>query len=184
VYDKIELLAFGETYPFSESLPLLNRVFGDNWFTRGTALRHLQLGDTSFLPMICYEDILPSMVRRIWQQDGPSDVLVNGTNDSWYGDTHQPMIHLVLASFRSIETRRALIRSTNTGISAIVDPAGRITQRTGQWVRETLVAKVPVIRNNSATVFMTVGNVTGWLCLALTLWGYWLCRRKTKSRHQ
>lgn len=168
IYDKIELLAFGETFPFSDTLPILGKVFGSNWFTRGTSLQHLQLGETSFLPMICYEDILPSLVRNIWHQDGPSDVLVNVTNDSWYGDTHQPLIHLVLASFRSIETRRALIRSTNTGISAIVDPAGRITQRTGQWTREILVGVVPLIKDDSVTVFMRFGNVLGWLCLALT----------------
>ena len=109
-------------------------------------------------------------------------MLVNGTNDSWYGDTHQPMIHLVLASFRSIETRRAMIRSTNTGISAIVDPAGRIVQRTGQWTRATLVAKVPLIKDGSSTVYMKIGNVVGWLCLALTVWGYWLCRRAARAR--
>jgi len=178
IYDKIELLAFGETFPFSETLPGLGKVFGGSWFTRGTSLRHLQMGDTSFLPMICYEDILPSLVRDIWHHDGPSDVLVNVTNDSWYGDTHQPLIHLVLASFRSIETRRALIRSTNTGISAIVDPAGRITHRTGQWTREALVADVPLIKDDSTTVFMRVGNVLGWLCLLLTIGGWWISRRK------
>lgn len=182
VYDKIELLAFGETFPFSDTLPVLGKLFGDHWFSRGTSLRHLQLGETSFLPMICYEDILPGLVRRIWQQDGPATVLVNGTNDSWYGDTHQPMIHLVLASFRAIETRRALIRSTNTGISAIVDPAGRIVQRTGQWTRATLVAKVPLIKDGSSTIYMKIGNVLGWLCLALTVWGYWLCRRTARAR--
>jgi apolipoprotein N-acyltransferase len=87
------------------------------------------------------------------------------------------MIHLALASFRSIETRRALIRSTNTGISAIVDPAGRIVQRTGQWTRETLVADVPLIEDGSSTVFMKIGDVTGWGCLALTVIGFWRARR-------
>ena len=182
IYDKIELLAFGETFPFSETLPSLGKVFGGSWFTRGTSLRHLQLGDTSILPMICYEDILPSLVRDIWHHDGPSDVLVNVTNDSWYGDTHQPLIHLVLASFRSIETRRALIRSTNTGISAIVDPAGRITHRTGQWRREALVAEVPLIEDDSTTVFMRIGNVLGWLCLALTIGGWWIARRSRRAK--
>jgi apolipoprotein N-acyltransferase len=181
-YDKIELLAFGETYPFSASLPVLERVFGSNWFTRGDSLKHLRLGDDSFLPMICFEDVLPSLVRRFWREDGPADVLVNGTNDSWYGNTIQPMEHLALATFRSIETRRALIRSTNTGISAIVDPAGRITQRTGQWTRETLVADVPLIKDGSTTIFMRIGNVVGWLCVALTVTGVWLCRRtRTKK---
>lgn len=180
VYDKIELLVFGETYPFSATLPALDRIFGTNWFTHGTSLRHLQLADHSLLPMICYEDILPNLVRRMWRSSGPASVLVNGTNDSWYGDTHQPMIHLALASFRSIETRRALIRSTNTGISAIVDPAGRIVQRTGQWERGTLIADVPMIDDGSSTVFMRVGNVVGWSCLMLTVFGVWRARRSAR----
>lgn len=184
IYDKIELLAFGETYPFSTSLPALERVFGTNWFTRGTALEHLHLDGTTFLPMICYEDILPALVRRLWRQAGPADVLVNVTNDSWYGDTHQPMIHLALASFRSIETRRALIRSTNTGISAVVDPAGRIVQRTGQWTPETLVAEVPVIKSGGSTPFMRVGDVTGWGCVVLTLLGILRCRSAEERKDE
>jgi apolipoprotein N-acyltransferase len=181
VYDKVELLAFGETFPLSNTLPILGKLSGNNWFTRGTSLQHLQLRDTAILPMICYEDILPGLVRRLWRHGGPADVLVNGTNDSWYGDTHQPMLHLVVASFRSIETRRALIRVTNTGISAIVDPAGRIVQRTGQWTRATLVAKVPLIKDGSSSFYMKTGNVLGWLCCALTAWGYWRCRRAVRT---
>ncbi|HEY8540695.1 MAG TPA: apolipoprotein N-acyltransferase [Steroidobacteraceae bacterium] len=181
VYDKIELLVFGETYPFSSTLPALDRIFGTNWFTRGTSLDHLRLGDHSFLPLICYEDILPSLVRRMWRHAGPADALVNGTNDSWYGDTAQPMIHLALASFRSIETRRALIRSTNTGISAIVDPAGRIAHRTGQWTRETLVAEVPLIKDGSSTVYMKIGDVLGWTCVVLTAFGVWRGWRTRKN---
>ncbi len=176
IYDKIELLVFGETYPLSATLPMLDRIFGTNWFTRGTSLRHLQLGEYALLPMICYEDILPSLVRRVWAESGPPSVLVNGTNDSWYGDTHQPMIHLALASFRSIETRRALIRSTNTGVSAIVDPAGRIIQRTEQWERDTLIAEVPMIDDGSSTLFMRWGDVLGWGCLLLTVVGVWRAR--------
>lgn len=181
VYDKIELLVFGETYPLSATLPALDKIFGTNWFTRGTTLRHLELDGHSFLPMICYEDILPALVRRVWRKAGPASALVNGTNDSWYGDTHQPMIHLALASFRSIETRRALIRSTNTGISAIVDPTGRIVRRTGQWTRETLVAEVPLIEDGSSTVFMRIGDVTGWGCLLLTAVGLFRARRASKA---
>lgn len=181
VYDKIELLVFGETYPLSATLPALDKIFGTNWFTRGTSLRHLQLDGHSFLPMICYEDILPALVRRVWRKAGPASVLVNGTNDSWYGNTHQPMIHLALASFRSIETRRALIRSTNTGISAIVDPAGRIVHRTGQWTQETLVADVPLIEDGSSTVFMKIGDVTGWGCVVLTVVGWWRARKAART---
>ena len=181
LYDKIELLAFGETLPLSGVFPFLGKMIGNGaWFTRGTSFEHLRLGDTSLLPMICYEDILPGLVRRLWRHDGPADVLVNVTNDSWYGDTHQPMIHLALASFRSIETRRALIRSTNTGISAIVDPAGHITHRTGQWTKETLVVAVPLIKDGSMTLYMRFGNVLAWVCLVLTIVGLYMSRSKVK----
>lgn len=166
-FDKVELLAFGETLPLSRRIPAINELFGGSWFTHGSNFNHLRLPNVTLLPTVCYEDIIPSLPRRIWRHDGPADVLVNVTNDSWYGDTHEPTIHLVLASFRSIETRRALIRSTNTGISAIVDPAGRITRQTEQWTRATLVADVPLIKDGSTTVYMRYGDVIAWLALAL-----------------
>jgi apolipoprotein N-acyltransferase len=80
------------------------------------------------------------------------------------------MIHLALASFRAIETRRALIRSTNTGISALVDPVGRITARSGQWRREVVVGDVPVIERGDSTVYMRV-DIVGWLACGGVLLG-------------
>lgn len=182
-FDKVELLAFGETLPLSRLIPAVGRLFGGDWFTHGSSLRHLRLGETTLLPTVCYEDIIPSLPRRIWRKDGPADVLVNVTNDSWYGDTHEPMIHLVLASFRSIETRRALIRSTNTGISAIVDPAGRIVERTGQWTRETLVADVPLIKNGSSTIYMRFGDVIAWIASTFMLVGLIAAFRLRRGLH-
>jgi apolipoprotein N-acyltransferase len=177
IYDKVELLAFGETLPLTRLIPAIARMSGQSWFTHGDTYRHLRLGDIKILPTVCYEDIIPSLPRRIWREDGPADVIVNVTNDSWYGDSHEPTIHLVLAAFRSIETRRALIRSTNTGISAIVDPTGRITHRTGQWTRETLVADVPLIQDGSTTIYMRVGDVLGWIAAALVAIGLFSAAR-------
>lgn len=165
-FDKVELLVFGETIPLIETFPQIRDWFPrSSTFTRGTNLVNFEVAGTKLLPMICYEDIIPSFVRRMWNTAGPAEVLVNVTNDSWYGDTHEPLIHLALATFRSIETRRALIRSTNTGISAFVDPVGRITERTGQWTRETLVGQVPMIKSGESTVYMLVGDILGWLSL-------------------
>jgi apolipoprotein N-acyltransferase len=177
IFDKVELLVFGETLPFVDTFPSIRDWFPrTSIYARGTTLRHLRMEDgTALLPMICYEDIHPAFVRRMWRADGPADVLVNVTNDSWYGDTREPRIHLALASFRSIETRRAMIRSTNTGISGIVDPVGRIVRRTGQWTRETLVAEVPVVRDGSTTPYLRLGDTYGWLSglatLGLLAWG-------------
>ncbi|MEM7675404.1 MAG: apolipoprotein N-acyltransferase, partial [Myxococcota bacterium] len=166
-FDKIELLAYGETVPLLEVFPALRRWLPARMLHRGQRYEHLTLDDVTLLPMVCYEDILPAFVRRMWSEAGPADVLINITNDSWYGDSHEPWIHLVIASFRAIETRRALIRSTNTGISAVVDPAGRIVARTGQWTEETLVYEVPLMTDGRSTLFMRWGPVIGWLAL----WG-------------
>ncbi len=172
IFDKVELLAFGETIPGIETFPSVREW---KWFertsifTRGKSFKNFQVpkdgSQVKLLPMICYEDIIPAFVRKVWQTDGPADALVNVTNDSWYGDTHEPLIHLVLATFRSIETRRALVRSTNTGISAFVDPVGRLVKRTGQWEKATLVHDVPLIKDGGTTIFMKFGNWLGWVLL-------------------
>jgi apolipoprotein N-acyltransferase len=107
-YDKIELLLFGERIPLVNTFPEIRRWFPrSSTFTSGESLEPLRLGALTFLPTVCYEDILPALVRRLWRSGGPTSVLINLTNDSWFGDSHEPMIHLALASFRAIETRRA-----------------------------------------------------------------------------
>ena len=177
-YDKIELLLFGERIPLANTFPEIRRWFPrSSTFTSGESLEPLRLGALTFLPTICYEDILPALVRRLWRSGGPTSVLINLTNDSWFGDSHEPMIHLALASFRAIETRRALIRSTNTGISALVDPVGRITARSGQWRREVVVGDVPVIERGDSTVYMRVGDIVGWLACGGVLLGVVAARR-------
>ncbi len=76
-------------------------------------------------------------------------------------------MHMAMASFRSIEARRSLIRSTNTGISALIDPVGRIQARTGQWTQETLVGEVPLVSDDSTTIYLKIGDVLGWVALGL-----------------
>lgn len=169
-YDKRSLLPFGEVIPFESTFPSLRRLFPfTGRYSPGSSLHHLQAAGATFLPTLCYEDIQPSRVREIWSQAGPADALVNLSDDSWFGDTHEPRIHLALATFRAIETRRALIRSTNTGISALVDPAGRILAKSGLHARETLLGAIPLIRDGSSTLYMRFGDWFGWLCVLLTL---------------
>ncbi len=183
-FDKIELLMFGETIPFVDSIPWIKEWFPQSGrFTAGTDYQNLVTDDgVRMLPMICYEDIIPEFVRTMWRKAGPADVLVNLTNDSWYGDTHEPTTHLALATFRTIETRRYMIRSTNTGISAIVDPVGQIVARTGQRTKETLLYDVPVLQTGASTLYMRHGNVLGWLGVLVAVWGA-RPRRGRPGRH-
>ena len=159
-YDKMVLVPFGEYIPFGDTFPLalflvalLGPVLaGENASRSGLNGQPLSVN-------ICYEDIFPGQVRTLMQGGRDQripEAMFNLTNDSWYGNTIEPMEHLVLASFRAIEHRRALVRSTNTGISAIVDPVGRIVQRTAQWTRETLVGRIPLMQGR--TVYAVPGT--------------------------
>ncbi len=172
-YDKMVLVPFGEYIPFGDTFPRLytwSPYSGRFW--RGQNTEPLDLNNHTLSVNICYEDIFPEHVRLLMQggrNHRIPEALFNLTNDSWYGNTVEPMEHLVLASFRSIEHRRALVRSTNTGISAIVDPVGRIDWRTDQWTKETLVNRIPLMHGR--TVYAVLGDWIGWMCATIALLG-------------
>jgi apolipoprotein N-acyltransferase len=172
-YDKTQLVPFGEYIPFGDIFPQFyswSPYSGRLW--RGEITGPLLLDGHALSVNICYEDIFPDHVRML-MEGGPDhripEAMFNLTNDSWYGNSVEPMEHLVLASFRAIEQRRALVRSTNTGISAFVDPVGRIDGRTGQWTRATLVGKIPLMQGR--TVYAMLGDWIGWICGAVSLFG-------------
>jgi len=167
-YDKIQLLAFGEYIPFGDWFPFLYE-----WsplathLTPGTTTRPLRAAGHRFATFICYEDILPWIVRKTMQDhgEGRANALVNLTNDSWYGAGHEQEQHLMLAAVRTIEHRRWLIRATSTGISAFVDAAGRVVSRIPADVRGVAVRDVPMLEGT--TPYEVVGDWPGWSALAL-----------------
>jgi apolipoprotein N-acyltransferase len=174
-YDKTYLLAFGEYLPFGETFPILYELSPNSGrFTPGDHVRALGLDGWRATTLICYEDILPSFVRRAVAEGDPH-LLVNITNDAWFGDTTEPWIHMALAKFRAIEHRRALVRVTNSGVSAVVDPAGRTVVHSGVFTRETLHASVPLLQSH--TPYQWAGAWPGWLGLVGTLWMAFVSRR-------
>jgi apolipoprotein N-acyltransferase len=94
-------------------------------------------------------------------------LLINLTNDAWFGDSQEPWIHLVLSRYRAIEHRRYLVRSTNSGISAVIDPLGRVVAQTGLLTRENLRHDVHMLEED--TVYGRIGDWPGWLGLAAIL---------------
>jgi len=163
-YDKTYLLMFGEYLPFGEVFPILYDLSPNSGhFTAGTHVRPLTLGPWRISTPVCYEDVLARFTRKMVRAANPH-VLINLTNDAWFGDTQEPWIHLVLSQYRAIEHRRYLVRSTNSGISAVIDPLGRVVAQTDLLSRENLRYDVRMLE--SETLYGRFGDWPGWLGLA------------------
>jgi apolipoprotein N-acyltransferase len=162
-YDKQFLLAFGEYLPFGDTFPVLYKWSPNSGrFTPGELIDPLVWDEHRISALICYEDILPSFVRKIVRHADP-DLLVNLTNDAWFGDSTEPWIHLALSKLRSVEHRRYLVRATNSGVSAIVDAAGRVVAHGGTFREETVVGQIRWMR--ATTVYSVVGDIPWYAAL-------------------
>jgi apolipoprotein N-acyltransferase len=175
-YDKIYLLAFGEYLPFGEAFPVLYDWSPNSGnFAQGQHRRPLLLGDYRISALICYEDILPNFVRGVVAEANPQ-LLVNLSNDAWFGNTHEPWEHFALAKFRSVEHHRAMVRSTNSGVSAMVDPVGRTLKVSRVFERDNLSATLPLLSLNYP--YQTLGDFPAY-CAVITLGiALWRTRRK------
>ena len=164
-YHKVELLIFGEYLPFSKYIPSIKKfspASGD--FTRGSELELFEIKEKNarIAPIICYEDIIPSFSRRF--VDKGANLIVNITNDAWFGDTIAPYQHLIVSIPRAVENRKYLLRSTNTGISAIIDPVGRVVAQTDTFVQTNLVGEVGLMEGEK-TLYTRLGDVFPIACL-------------------
>lgn len=142
-YDKNMLLPIAETRP---DIPFIGDTILDFFpqhqdFVAGTTKSSFKLGGVSFSVPICYEMVLPDYIHSM-VEDGQPDFLVTLANDAWFSDSQEPEIHLALSQSRAIEHRVWVIRSTNSGVSAVIDPAGRIVARTAMDSRENMLANV------------------------------------------
>jgi apolipoprotein N-acyltransferase len=169
-YDKQYLLAFGEYLPFGDSFPVLYKWSPNSGhFSPGTSLEPLPLvvdGVTHPVTvLICYEDILPRFTNDAVRHADP-ELLVNMTNDAWFGDTAEPWEHLALAQLRAVEHRRYLVRGTNSGVSAVVDPVGRVVARSGTFRQQAISA--PIHWMKSHTVYERIGDWP-WLLATIAL---------------
>jgi apolipoprotein N-acyltransferase len=154
VYHKTRLLLFGEELPFSDVFPALRRWFPQvGNFGRGRGPEPYTLPTTPAVraaPAICYDVLFADDFAKA-KREG-SQMILNVTNDSWFGPYAEPQLHLGLSTFRSIETGIPMLRATNTGISAVIDAAGRILQRTEIGVPVVLPARVPLASLPSSPV--------------------------------
>lgn len=175
-YDKEHLVPFGEYVPLFLDLPFLRPLLqGVGEFLPGESTGPLVLpaapqlspdGDPLVLGvLICYESIFPELARKQVAQG--ATLLVNISNDAWFGRSSAPEQHLSLGILRAVEQRRWMARSTNTGISAFVDPTGAVMARSGLFKAESL--SHPVVPLTEKSVFFALEPWLPWAGLALFL---------------
>jgi apolipoprotein N-acyltransferase len=148
-YDKNLLIPLAERLPLGPLLARLGRLLPHaQSFRASREVPPLSLGPWRISTPICYEAVSASFVRRMVREARPH-LLVSLANDGWFGDSQEPRIHLALARLRAVEHRRYLVRATNSGISAVVDPTGRVLVRTGLLTREHARATVRLLEGRS-----------------------------------
>jgi apolipoprotein N-acyltransferase len=166
-YDKIRLVPFGEYVPLRGVLGFfVDRVvhgFGDMIPGRRQTIFTVDAAKLGVL--ICYESIFPDLARRAVKRG--ADLLVNITNDAWYGKSSAPYQLLAMAAMRSVETKVPMIRVANTGISAIIMPSGRIRAPTPLFKRGTEIEDVAWRPEH--TLYTVVGDLFAEICFALTV---------------
>lgn len=164
-YDKNYLLLFGEYLPFADTFPFLRKWLPEaGSFTPGNDVAVLSIGAARLGVLVCYEGIIPSFTRKVAQKD--PNLLVNLTNDAWFGKNEEPYLHMQLAAFRAVEHRRFFIRSTNTGVSVAVDPVGRILHQTSLEDAESFTTDAALL--DEVTTYRRFGDLFAWSCCALS----------------
>jgi len=164
-YDKIHLVPYGEYVPLGEYLSLGSLGEGIGNFKSGKEIFNFTLPQGEFGVLICFEIIFPDLCRRFVKEG--ADFLVTITNDAWFGRTSAPRQHLTMATFRAIENRVFIARSANTGISAFIDPVGRIVKQGDIFTEEAINGTITLSKEK--TFYTLYGDVFAWICSAFSI---------------
>jgi len=159
-YDKIQLVPFGEYIP--DAFGWVNRItheIGD--FVPGTRIVTFPLNDYRLGAFICYESAFPNLVRQFTKAG--ANVLVNLSNDGYFGHSAAREQHLILVRMRAAENRRWIVRATNDGITAVIDPAGREIARLALYTQTSAVFRYNP--ETALTPYVRFGDWFAWICL-------------------
>jgi apolipoprotein N-acyltransferase len=165
-YDKTHLVPFGEYVPFKRFLPFMDMLTDQiGNFGWGHSHKPLNAAGQKLGISICYESIFPNEIRESVQSG--ADVLINLTNDGWYGDSGAWKQHLQMTRMRAIENGRWMLAGTNTGVTASVDPYGRIVAATGRKFRTALVAPYGLL--SGTTFYARHGDWFAYACAIISI---------------
>ena len=176
-YDKMHLVPFGEYIPLSSRFPVLNKLAGVWNIEQGEKAVLFRLPRGRVGVLICFEGIFPELCREYVRQG--ANFMVTITNDAWFGQTSAPYHHLPQAPFRAIENRVWLVRAANTGISAFVDPWGRIIKPSNLFTPAVLAEEI-TFKANTMTFYTKYGDFFAIACslLGVVLIGYIVLKKQ------
>jgi len=169
IYRKTHLVQFSEHFPYRGMWTWLYRALKAadiHWYEAGEEYVVFEDGGVRFSTPICFEDTFGYLGRRFVREG--ADVLVNMTNDAWSNSVVCEIQHATMAVFRAAENRRSVVRSTNGGITCIIDPNGRITRMIPPFTAGTLVGDVPVV-TDVTTAYTRWGDWMGQACVYATV---------------
>ena len=165
-YDKVHLVPYGEYVPLKRFFPFLGKMVeavGD--FDSGKKGQVLSLNTQKLGVLICFEVIFPGLARAVAQNG--AQLLVNITNDAWFGTSSAPYQHLSMAVFRAVENHRGLARAANTGISAFIDPVGRLLDQTPLYEEAVRARAMPMM--DEKTFYTCYGDLFAIGCVLISL---------------
>jgi apolipoprotein N-acyltransferase len=180
-YDKHHLVPFGEYVPLKRFLPFVRQLVQTvGNFAPGEKIEPLGLSHLSSGILICFEVIFPELART--QTRKGAEILVNLTNDAWFGKTSAPYQHLSMAVFRAVENKRPLIRAANTGFSAFITSKGKIIEMSRLFEEQVLTQEVK-LSHDSLTVYTQYGDLFPFALFAISLMNIfrvlWYTKKKT-----
>jgi len=167
-YDKMHLVPFGEYVPYKEIFFFAKSLLSEvGLFEPGTQRTVFKTGGHIYGVFICYESIFGDEIRHLTQQG--ADVLINISNDGWYGNTSAAWQHLNMVRMRAIENHRWILRATNTGVTASINPFGRVTAAAPRHQRTSI--QVHFAYEHDLTFYAAYGDLFAYVCAFLTTLG-------------
>jgi apolipoprotein N-acyltransferase len=165
-YRKIYLVPFGEHLPFDNTFPALRKInLGQGDYAPGKSYEVLSTGKFSLSVLICFEAIFPRLVRKMVRNG--AEVLINITEDSWYGRTSGPYQHAEMAIVRAVENRIGVARCANSGVSLLVDPHGRLLASSPLYTRDIVEGALPL--RTGTSLYTQWGDWFAWIAVAVAL---------------
>lgn len=163
--DKVHLVPFGEYVPLQRFLPFIKKmVVGIGDFRPGV-VQPLPLDGHDLGVLVCYEVIFPELARDYVNRG--ADLLVNITNDAWFGRSSAPWQHLAMARLRAVENRVWIARAANTGVTALISPRGEIVAQGGLFTEAIVRGSVGL--GAGATLYRDIGDLLPWSCLLVSV---------------